>query len=72
MIDPELKFILSFSHLLSQYQECSCDPMWVDPYALGYFHQLLHAKVLDVMEALDVFLPLHQARQAMEMAVDEG
>jgi len=63
-IDRDIDFIMAFTSLLSQYKDCSGDEVLVDLYSIGYVNQMLHSKVLDIMEELDGFLPLWDAQQA--------
>lgn len=64
-IDREIEFILTFTSLISQYKDCSGDEFLLDIYALGYFNAMLHSKVHDIIDTLDDFLPLLDAKQAV-------
>ena len=64
-IDQEIDFILAFTSVISQYKDCSGDAFLVDLYALGYFNAMLHSKVHDIIDTLDDFLPLLEAKQAV-------
>ncbi len=61
-IDRDIDFIMAFTSILSQYKDCSGDEVLVDLYSLGYVNQMMHGKVLDIIEELDHFLPLWDAK----------
>ena len=72
-IDKDIDFIMVFTSILSQYKVCSDDELLVDLYSIGYVNQMLHDKVLDIIEELDKFLLLGEAmRVVMEEATEEA
>jgi len=70
-IDRELSSIMAFTSLLSQYKDCSGDEVFVDIYSLGYVNAMLHSKACDILEELDLFLPLWDAKVAVIEGVTE-
>jgi len=72
-IDKDIDFIMVFTAILSQYKECAGDTFLVDLYSIGYVNQMMHGKILDIIEELDLFLSLGDAMGAvMEVVTKES
>ena len=64
-IDREIEFIIATTSLLSQYQDCGGDSMYLDVNALGFFNALLNSKVHDIMDILEELLSLLEIKNAI-------
>jgi hypothetical protein len=65
-IDDQINAIAVFTSLLSYYKECTSDLTQVDLYTFGYVNEMLNEKVMDIMDELDEFLPLWDAKAAVQ------
>ena len=68
-IERDIGCIMAFASLLRQYKECSGDEVLVDLYAVGYVNEIVHDKACDILDELDLFLPLWEV---MRMIAKEG
>lgn len=70
-IDENAKMISSISSVLSLVGDAGEDTIGVDPYALGYLNHIINRDIYRILETLDDFVHILDAKMTIEEVEDE-
>lgn len=70
-IDTHADAIRNLANLVAVLEQCNADYVHIDTLALGYVHRLIVVHSLDILEALDTFINVDDAKiQLVKAAVE--